>query len=999
MRLSLSLALLIVCAAAWPAERLLVDPCTDTVSWSSNNGGEFPGATATVSTGQDPERGTCVRGDFVFGADSRYSGVQWHGRLERADMIGFWARSTDRGWAMVRVRDATEQEHMGGASITAGKWSHVQIALKPESFGAHWGGANDGKLHYPLQTILIAVSRGPDTGELLVSNLYAELDSVTPDDRWQVVFAPQAPSGIALVGEQTGCAVHLRNRLEREANCTLTITKQRFGAEPETLLQEAVTVPGWGQTERTLDLPADEPGYWRLRAELSMPDAQTQTISGLTVVPRPRHYGLPAPDCYFGMQHIRDMEAAERLGAKAVRDAPGWRWAEPWEDHVKWEEYLDPSIRSLREHNMAILWTAQAIAPDWIAWKHPDNPKLASLPDPARLDEWSRFVRQVAERYRGQIAAIEIQNEPDLTCSWQVGLSTEDGADYYAKLLRAGAEGAKAGDPDVLIAGVDVSGGDFDGGLRFTREVLRRAGDVVDVYTGHPYSGTRYFGPGLHPVWPIENRMPEKCRAALDMMGEFGRPRRMWIGELGWGLQDTADPLSGYSLDYAACLAQSMIAGKSVPGVEKYLHFTQIGCNEGGNEYGLLRGHPAYPLPAATAYAAAAYLLDGGKPAGLDKLGADLWRARFVNEERDELIIAWWCDGEPVKLRPPVNAPDGTWTDSFFQGLRPGDGITVGRMPVYWVLPLGAEGAEPGFLQDLRVQARFPVRVQSVSVSSVDSLMIWLYPRVEEPTPVTIRFQGREQKGTVSGTGPFPFILPIDPPLQPGVAQDLRVEFRAGEATEVRTLQVSPAALPAPPTGLSVDGRLDDWPQAPQFALTEKMHVLPPDPGIGWEGPRDLSIDAWLGGDDASLSIALAVTDDVHVPPAADPNGFWNSDSIQLAMDAKNDSVNGFDEGDVELGFALTKDGPRAFITYPSRGVTEGLDLAVTRDGQRTVYEARIPWGLLGATRVKPGRIVSLNFIANDDDGQGRNYWMGLTPGIGEGKAPQSYRRFVVVGK
>ena len=34
--------------------------------------------------------------------------------------------------------------------------------------------------------------------------------------------------------------------------------------------------------------------------------------------------------------------------------------------------------------------------------------------------------------------------------------------------------------------------------------------------------------------------------------------------------------------------------------------------------------------------------------------------------------------------------------------------------------------------------------------------------------------------------------------------------------------------------------------------------------------------------------------------------------------------------------------------------------------------------------------------ILNDDDGAGRHYWMGLTPGIGEMKYPFAYRKFIL---
>jgi hypothetical protein len=59
------------------------------------------------------------------------------------------------------------------------------------------------------------------------------------------------------------------------------------------------------------------------------------------------------------------------------------------------------------------------------------------------------------------------------------------------------------------------------------------------------------------------------------------------------------------------------------------------------------------------------------------------------------------------------------------------------------------------------------------------------------------------------------------------------------------------------------------------------------------------------------------------------------------------------------------------------------------------IYEVRIPWEALVAGPPASGRLIALNVIANENDGQGRAYWMGLTPGIGEAKAPQSYRRFV----
>jgi hypothetical protein len=201
----------------------------------------------------------------------------------------------------------------------------------------------------------------------------------------------------------------------------------------------------------------------------------------------------------------------------------------------------------------------------------------------------------------------------------------------------------------------------------------------------------------------------------------------MWIGELGWGLKDDAEPLGEHSLDFAACMAQALICGKSVPGVEKFLWFTFSGCNEGGYEYGLVRGRPAYPLPAACAYAVAAYQLDDTQPVELVQPAADVWRASFRSDRREDLVVAWWSQGDPVLLRPPGDAPPySRWLDSYGTALLPGDrGVSCGRLPVYWVLPLAA-GARPEFLQRVQVVPPEPVALRSTYLPSTSQVALRL---------------------------------------------------------------------------------------------------------------------------------------------------------------------------------------------------------------------------------------------------------------------------------
>ena len=156
---------------------------------------------------------------------------------------------------------------------------------------------------------------------------------------------------------------------------------------------------------------------------------------------------------------------------------------------------------------------------------------------------------------------------------------------------------------------------------------------------------------------------------------------------------------------------------------------------------------------------------------------------------------------------------------------------------------------------------------------------------------------------------------------------------------------------------------------------------------------------AWLAWHENVLYFAAQVTDDRHHARYDSENSFWNSDSIQLAIDPWNDSTVGFDEDDREVGLVLSSAGPRAFLTFPKPHRVLSYDHHSARVDNVTTYEAAFPWRTLGQKPPRAGRVMAINFIVNENDGQGRSYWMGLTPGIGRGKSPKQYEEFLLVGE
>jgi len=991
---------LVLVAGGLRAEKLLIDPAADRVMWSVNTGSEFPGAVGEVSVVNDQERGECIEGRFRFAGESRYAGLCFQGLIREARAIGFFIKLADRDGGMVRLRDAAGQEHLGGFKARRGEWTQVEIEVKPENFPSHWHGPNDGVFRLPLEAVLVAVARGPDEAAFRLRDLFVVTDTVAAEERVLLRIEPGVPCGIAFPGEKARYRVRVTNRVTEPLDARVEITCQSPGEEPCKVMERRVRVGGWETQVLPVELQTEKLGYRCLRTRVTSAQGQVLSngVSGLAVVPRPRHYGRPAPDAYFGLQFIPDMEAAERLGAKAIRIAPGWRWAEPRQGDILWESYYDPQVREAVRHNMSLLFTLQAYAPSYAAWKVEGKPALGDLPDPEKLHLFREHCRRVAERYRGQVTAYEIQNEPDLTCVSQPGLPFAEGVDYYCKLLRAGYEGLKAGDPDCVVAGCDVSGGDFDRGLPFTRAVYEKAAAFLELFTGHPYSHLRYFGPQGVSLGPVENKLHERCEAALQILEQHGKQRRMWIGELGWGLLKTLDPLSSHSLDFAACVAQALVLAKSVRGVEKFLWFTLEGCDNWGYEYGLLRGRPCYPLPAAMAYATAAFLLEPSRPVGSAVSRGDLWRTTFVCDDRKELVVVFWSVGDELRLTPPKEAPRGEWFDSFLRSVASSAGIRVSRLPVYWVLPLAKTGERPQFLDRLTIHPAVPFTLDHAYLPAVDQLGLVLSEKTGKHQAATVALGEQVFHCELAGgINSQTFRIPLRSALAVGKEMKLPVVVTVGRHRVSRTLQVSLQAIPAPPDAFKADADLSEWDELPGYELRERGQVLPADPGVGWDGPDDLSVRAWLAADGRGLFFAADVTDDVHAAPFVGPDNFWQSDSVQVAIDAENDSAAGFDDGDREVGFVLARDGPRCFITYPTPRRRVDFLVAATRNDGHTTYELFVPWTGLEVKPPTPGAVMAINFIVNDNDGEGRGYWMGLTPGIGEKKYPLAYRKWVLL--
>jgi beta-xylosidase len=204
------------------------------------------------------------------------------------------------------------------------------------------------------------------------------------------------------------------------------------------------------------------------------------------------------------------------------------------------------------------------------------------------------------------------------------------------------------------------------------------------------------------------------------------------------------------------------------------------------------------------------------------------------------------------------------------------------------------------------------------------------------------------------------------------------------EAPIARTAQV--AHSKTPPT---VDGDLGDWRDRHRLLSFEPQSREIP------HAPRG---SLWMAWDAENLYIAAHVIDVSHMQNERGID-IWRNDGIQIAFDTSGDARpdKGYDEDDMEIGFALSPDGPASWCWY-DRGdhnpgpVADG-DFAIVRDGDTTSYEIALPFeALLPDMLPEAQTMFGVSILVNDWDGSERHI-VEWGSGIANQKLPWQFRQ------
>ncbi len=143
----------------------------------------------------------------------------------------------------------------------------------------------------------------------------------------------------------------------------------------------------------------------------------------------------------------QDLLLAEDMGFGFVKQIFGWRDIESQKGVFDWER-TDFIVGTAIRYGGVELIARLDFQPDWA------RSGCSDQGPPVNMQDYADFAGAVAERYRGQIAAYQIWNEPNLAREW---CDQSPDPARYAEMLRAAYTAIHAADPAALVISAGLS--------------------------------------------------------------------------------------------------------------------------------------------------------------------------------------------------------------------------------------------------------------------------------------------------------------------------------------------------------------------------------------------------------------------------------------------------------------------------------------------------------------------------------------------------------------
>jgi Tol biopolymer transport system component len=249
----------------------------------------------------------------------------------------------------------------------------------------------------------------------------------------------------------------------------------------------------------------------------------TDEVAQPTKPPAEFGYGVNLAD-------LSNTPLVSELGFNIIKGYVNWATVEAKPHRYRWAD-PDTVLRAAHQAPAQVVLRIHGVP----AWARPEHTSLSH--PPTDLADLARFMRAIAARYRGQVAAYEIWNEPNLNYEW--GYRQPDPAEYTA-MLQVAYQAIKASDPTALV----ISGGlaptgagnlpDAWGGEDFVRGMYQAgAKGYFDALGLHLYT----YGRSPDETAPGTINFDQVADLRQVMLAYDDAETPIWITELGWVLE------------------------------------------------------------------------------------------------------------------------------------------------------------------------------------------------------------------------------------------------------------------------------------------------------------------------------------------------------------------------------------------------------------------------------------------------------------------------------
>jgi hypothetical protein len=302
-----------------------------------------------------------------------------------------------------------------------------------------------------------------------------------------------------------------------------------------------------------------------------------------------------------------------------VRDELYWQTVEPEKGRFVFPDPYERYMAGLNKNNISPLIVLSFENSNY------DNGLTPYTND--GIEAYARYAVEVLRHYGKQIKAVEIWNEYNGTfCK---GPAAQDRAGTYLLMLRTAYAAIKRERPDVIVVGGATSGIP----MPYWEELLAGGGlAFMDVLSVHPY---RYDSP--------PEGLETDLAAFQDLVKKYngGRPKPVWVTEIGWGTKPST-AVGDLAIDDEAqarflVRAYALLLSSDVQRIYWYLlrDYQQFNM-------GLIRDDAGHsPKPAYVAMSTMIQQLRGANFVTREKTPDDIYSLVFARPSGEEVRVLW----------------------------------------------------------------------------------------------------------------------------------------------------------------------------------------------------------------------------------------------------------------------------------------------------------------------------------------------------------------------